>query len=191
MNLIDSKKSLKILMFSLLTSCFLFSNTAYSKELISGKGLNVGEKIPTFDLENESHNIMKFNENFRGKALLLVVSNYCTKDMAGAWTIGTFYKYHKNKNFTYPTIFSRRCVPFYVPNAFVSQSAKSTAEQTRIPYFLMDWNEEIAMKFKASKENAHIYVVDKKGTIRYKMELTTPLVSREEMESTLEKVLKE
>lgn len=187
----NSKNIAKIFLTSMFVLFSINSPSFAKKELVSSDGLNKGEKIPSFDLESESHKMLKFNENFRGKVLLLVVSNYCTKDLSGAWSIGTFYKFHKNKNFAYPTIFSRRCVPFYVPNAFVYQSAKSTADQTKVPYFLMDLDEEVSIKFKASKEEPHIYVVDKKGIVRYKMILKTPFVSKDEMEETISKLLNE
>lgn len=181
----------KIFLLSLFVLFLITSPSFARRELISGDGLNKGERIPTFDLESESRKMLRFNENFRGKVLLLLVSNYDTKDLAGAWSIGSFYKFHKYKNFAYPIIFSRRGVPFYVPNAFVYQSAKSTAQQTKVPYLLMDLDEEVSIKFKASKEEPHIYVVDKKGIIRYKMILRTPFVSKDEMEDVISKLLNE
>lgn len=170
---------------SLMVSTQSFALSDYQ----SKKGLNVGDKIPTFDLENDRGETIKFDDMYKGKVLLLALANYCNKDLAGVWTVNSYYKFYKNKDFGFPFIFSRRCVPGYVPNFFVSQSAKSTSTQVRIPYFLLDWDEEITKKFNGSKEDPHVYVVDKNGIIRYKQILSTPFFSHDQIDKTISDLL--
>jgi peroxiredoxin len=187
------KKISKIFLCSavILSSLLSVSPSYALKDYQSQKGLNVGEKISSFDLENDTGKIIKFDDTYKGKVLLLTVANYCNKDLAGVWTINSYYKFYKNKNFAFPFVFSRRCVPGYVPNFFVSQSANSTSTQVKIPYFLMDWDEEITKRFKGSKEDPIVYVVDKTGTIRYKEVLSTPFLSHEKIDKTISDLLNE
>lgn len=153
-------------------------------------GMSIGDKAPTFELETNKAKKLKFNDNFKGKVLLITFANYCTKDLAGVWTLPSYYKYAKKKDFAYPFIFSRKCVPFYVPNAFVYWSATNTVEQVSAPYLLMDWNEEVFAKYKVGKDDPpHVYVVDKKGIVRYKKILNTPFDSKDEMEKIVESLL--
>lgn len=168
-----------------------FSLSALARDFDSKNGLSKGAKIPTFELENNVGKKIKFDEHFKGKVLLLVLANYCNKDLAGVWTVTSYYRNSKNKNFAFPFIFSRRCVPGYVPDFFVSQSATSTADQVKFPYFLMDWYEDTFVKFKGSKEDPHVYVVDKNGVVRYKKILTSPFIPREELDQTIDELLKE
>ncbi len=186
-------KFLKIGFSSLIAlSSLTLSATSYAlSDFQSKRGLNVGDKIPNFDLENDTGKTIKFDETYKGKVLLLAVANYCNKDLAGVWTVNSYYKFFKNKNFAFPFIFSRRCVPGYVPNFFVSQSANSTSTQVRIPYFLMDWDEDITKKFNGSKEEPHVYVVDKNGIIKYKQILSTPLLSHDQIDKTIAGLLAE
>jgi len=179
-------KKLLITLFSFLISLPTF---AINNNLKSQNGLNIGEKIPPFNLRTEKDVLMNFNDNFKGKVLLLVLCNYCNKDLAGSWTISSFYKFSKNKDFRYVVIFSRRCIPFYIPNAFVSYSANQTGRQVRVPYFLMDWDEKVSEMYKVSLDDPHIYVVDKKGKITFKLILTTPFVSQDPMNEAIENAL--
>lgn len=175
-----------------LSSFMITTTSSYAlSDYKSKKGLAVGDKIPTFDLESDKGTTIKFDEAFKGKVLLLTVANYCNKDLAGVWTINSYYKFFKNKNFAFPFIFSRRCVPGYVPNFFVSQSSNSTSSQVKIPYFLMDWDEEIAKKFNGSKEEPHVYVVDKNGVIKYKQILSTPFLSHDQVDKAIAGLLAE
>ncbi len=187
------KRITKILLSTtILASTLIVSPPSFAlKDFESKKGLAIGDKIPSFDLENDTGTTIKFDDNYKGKVLLLTVANYCNKDLAGVWTINSYYKFYKNKNFAFPFIFSRRCVPGYVPNFFVSQSAHSTSSQVKIPYFLMDWDEEMTKTFKGSKEFPIVYVVDKTGTIRYKEVLNTPFLSHEKIDKTLASLLQE
>lgn len=160
------------------------------KEPKSITGLSIGDKIPSFELETEAHKIIKSDE-YKGKVLLLTVANYCNKDLAGIWTVNSFYRFYKYKDFGFPFIFSRRCVPFYVPNYFVSLSASWTANQVKVPYFLMDWDEQVSERFKGSPDDPHIYVVDRNGIVRYKMVLSTPFTSQDPMNKLIESLLEE
>lgn len=185
---------IRVLKRTLLTiSLFSFvALNVQAGESISKAGMSVGDKAPTFELETNKAQKMKYSENFKGKVLLVTLANYCNKDLAGVWTLPSYYKYAKKKDFAYPFVFSRKCVPFYVPNAFVYWSATNTVEQVSAPYLLMDWKEEVFAKYKVGKEDQpHIYVVDKKGVIRYKKILSTPFESKEEMEKIIENLLDE
>lgn len=186
-------KFFKVLLGTTITlSSLMISSQSFALEDFQSKrGLAVGDKIPLFDLENDMGQTIKFDEMYKGKVLLLTIANYCNKDLAGVWTINSYYKFYKNKNFGFPFIFSRRCVPGYVPNFFVSQSAHSTSSQVRIPYFLMDWDEAITKKFNGSKEDPHVYVVDKTGVIRYKQVLSTPFFSHDQIDKTISSLLEE
>ena len=168
---------------------FATSVRAEDKQYL-GNGLSVGDKVPEFNLKTETNKLISFNKHFKGKVLLLVVANYCTKDLGGVWTIQSYYKFHKNKDFAFPFVFSRFCVPFYVPNAFVSSQAHYTATTLKIPYFLMDWENNLTVNtFKANSIYSHIYIVDRKGIIRWKHTLTTPFTSPDEMNATIQKLL--
>lgn len=186
-------KLFKLAFGSIITlSSIMVSTSSFAlSDFQSKKGLAVGDKISTFNLENDTGKLIKFDETYKGKVLLLTVANYCNKDLAGVWTVNSYYKFFKNKNFAFPFIFSRRCVPGYVPNFFVSQSANSTSTQVRIPYFLMDWDEEVTKKYNGSKEDPHVYVVDKNGVVRYKEILSTPLLSHDQIDKTIAKLLEE
>jgi hypothetical protein len=179
----------KIFLSVLIISGSFFSVPAYA--ISSGNGLEIGDKIPSFDLENDQGKIIKFDQTYKGKVLLLTLANYCNKDLAGVWTINSYYKFYKSKNFALPYIFSRRCVPFYIPNAFVSSSARSTSNQVKIPYLLMDWDETVFAKFKGSFEDPHVYVVDKNGIIRFKAVLNTPFQSQDPMNKLISTLLNE
>ncbi|GIW22737.1 MAG: hypothetical protein KatS3mg068_1744 [Candidatus Sericytochromatia bacterium] len=181
------KKILSIIFILLIC----FPTFAIKSDLKSQNGLNVGDRIPKFNLRTEKDILMKFDEHYKDKVLLLVLCNYCNKDLAGSWTISSFYKFYKNKDFRYVVIFSRRCVPFYVPDAFIAYSAGQTGRQVRVPYFLMDWDEEVSEKYKVNLEDPHIYVVNKKGIIVFKQTLTTPFVSTDPMNEAIENALKE
>lgn len=187
-----NKLSKFLLSVSVIATSLMSSLPSYAlKDFDSKRGLSVGEKITGFDLENDMGQMVKFDETYKGKVLILTLANYCNKDLAGVWTINSFYKFYKNKNFAFPFVFSRRCVPGYVPNFFVSQSAHSTSSQVRIPYFLMDWDEEITKRFKGSKEDPIVFVVDKTGTIRYKEVLVTPFLSHDKIDKMIETLLSE
>jgi hypothetical protein len=162
-----------------------------SYALTSGNGLEIGEKIPSFDLENDQGKVIKFDKEYKGKVLLLTLANYCNKDLAGVWTINSYYKFYKNKNFGFTYVFSRRCIPFYIPNAFVSYSARMTSSQVKIPFLLMDWDEAVFSKFKGSTEDPHVYVVDKNGIIKYKAILNTPFQSQDPMNKLISNLLNE
>lgn len=179
----------KLLLSSFIISGAFINVPSYA--LTSGNGLEIGEKIPSFDLENDLGKIVKFNQAYKGKVLLLTLANYCNKDLAGIWTINSYYKFYKHKNFALPYIFSRRCVPFYVPNMFVTASARSTSNQVKIPFLLLDWDEAVFTKFKGSTEDPHVYVVDKKGIIRFKAILNTPFQSQDGMNKIISTLLEE
>ena len=155
-----------------------------------GKGLSVGDKVPEFNLRTETNKLISFNQNFKGKVLLLVVANYCTKDLGGVWSIQSYYRFHNEKDFAFPFIFSRYCVPFYIPNAFVGSQANYTATTLKIPYFLMDWDNSATLNlFKGNSVYSHIYVIDRKGVIRWKHTLKTPFTSPDEMNQLIRKLL--
>lgn len=162
---------------------------AIKHDLKTKHGLSVGDKVIPFDLYTETDKLMKFEENYKGKVLLLVLCNYCNKDLAGSWTIQSFYKYSKYKDFQYTVVFSRRCLPGFIPSMFVAKSAHDTAVQVRIPYFLMDWDEDVFEKYKGSLDDPHIYVVDKSGTIKFKQILKTPFISTDPMNRAIENAL--
>lgn len=181
-------KKLLIAISSILISLPSF---AINNNLESKNGLNIGDTIMPFNLKTETNALMNFNRNYKDKVLLLTFANYCNKDLAGSWTIASFYKYFRNKDFKYTLVFSRRCVPFYIPDSFVSYSAHETAKQVRMPYFLMDWDEKVSEQYKVDLENPHIYVVNKKGKIIFKQILITPFVSTDPMNEAIENALKE
>jgi peroxiredoxin len=182
---------MKKLLIAISSILIALPSLAINNSLKSQNGLNIGDKIPHFDLRTEKDILIKFNENYKDKVLLLVFCNYCNKDLAGSWTISSFYKFYKNKDFRYVVVFSRRCVPFYVPDAFISYSASQTARQVRVPYFLMHWDEKVSENYKVNLDDPHIYVVNKRGIIIFKQTLITPFVSTEPMNEAIENALKE
>jgi len=177
----------KVLLSSVMIASALVTLPSYAVK--SGNGLEIGDKIPTFELENDVGKKIKFDANYKGKVLLLTLANYCNKDLAGVWTINSYYRFYKNKNFAFPYIFSRRCVPFYVPNAFVTSSAHNTSSRVRIPPLLLDWDEAVTTKFKGSPDDPHVYVVDKTGIVRFKAILNTPFQSQDPMNKIISALL--
>ena len=57
----------KILLSSVVLSSIFVSTPSFAlkKDFQSRHGLNVGDKIPTFDLSTDTSKLMKFDDNFK------------------------------------------------------------------------------------------------------------------------------
>lgn len=156
---------------------------------LKAETLKKGQSFPGFTFKTQNDKSISFYKDLKKKVTIIVLSNYCSMELAGVWAVPFYYKYYKNKNFRFAFVFSRECVPGFIPNWFVTNSIQGAVDNLRLPYILMDWDNKTTKRLGGTKKYAMIYVVDKKGKLRYKKLLKNPFDSVAPIEKIVKKLL--
>jgi hypothetical protein len=148
-----------------------------------------GHILPHFDLKTQNEEMIYYNRHFSKKVTLVVLANYCSIESAGVWSIPIYYHFHNNPQFRFAFIFSKTCLPGFIPNAFVSSSIQNAVESLKLPYILMDWDNVVSQRLGAHEKYAQIYLIDQQGVIRWQQLLKNPMNSTFSIEKTIKELL--
>ena len=152
--------------------------------------LPMGSRVPGFELETSKGYAVSYQKHFKDKVTFVVLSNYCSVELAGVWGIPFYYQFHQNPDFRFAFIFSKTCLPAYIPRAFVTSSLQNAQKSLRLPYILMDWDNQVSQKLGGHAKYAQLYLLDKQGKVVWQHLLTDPFSPPEPAQKLISKLLK-
>lgn len=151
--------------------------------------LQTGRKVPEFQSKTARGYTLSYQKHFKNKVTLVVLSNYCSVELAGVWAIPLYYAFRKHTDFRFAFVFSRSCLPAYIPRAFVTRSLQNAQKSLRLPYILMDWDNKVSRKLKADAQFTQIYLIDQQGTLQKRLLLKDPFTSPDTLKQSIQKLL--
>lgn len=179
---------MKQIIGTLVISAFILISSFQS--VMAQSGLTVGSKLPTFKSYTNNNRSFNSKRNLNKKVSVIVLSNYCSIELAGVWAIPIYYHFRKQKSFEFSFVFSRECIPVFIPNWFVTRSISNAVKSLKLPYMLLDLSNETTRTLKGGGKYAHIYVVDQKGVVRWKKTLKDPYDPISPLKTIVSKLLK-
>ncbi len=150
----------------------------------------VGSQVPEFELETSKGYSVSYQKHFKGKVTLVVLSNYCSVELAGVWGIPFYYQFRQDSDFRFAFVFSKTCLPAYIPRAFVTSSLQNAQKSLHLPYILIDWDNQVSQKLGAHPKYTQLYLLDKQGKVAWQHLLTDPFSRPEPAQKIISKLLK-
>lgn len=151
--------------------------------------LPTGRKIPNFSLPTQNGNSISYRPHFQNKVTLLVLSNYCSVELAGVWAIPFYYRFYQHSDFKFAFVFSDKCLPGFIPQRFIKSSMQNAADSLKLPYILMDWDNKISSRLHGDAKHPQIYLINRQGQIVWQKKLTDPRYSTQELDKTIHRLL--
>lgn len=161
-----------------------------SLSLSAWAALPIGSKVPEFELETSKGYSVSYQKHFKDKVTFVVLSNYCSVELAGVWGIPFYYQFRQDSDFRFAFVFSKTCLPAYIPRAFVTSSLQNAQKSLRLPYILMDWDNQVSQKLGGHAKYAQLYLLDKQGKVVWQHLLTDPFSPPEPAQKLISKLLK-
>lgn len=152
--------------------------------------LKTGTAIPRFELKTQNERPVSYQRDYVGKVTVLVLSNYCSVELAGVWSIPVYYRFHHHPDFRFAFVFSKACLPGFIPKGFIASSIQNAVTSLKLPYILMDWDNKVSQQLGGHGKHARIYVLDRQGAIRWQHLLTDPMTPVTSLEQTVGRLLK-
>jgi len=148
-----------------------------------------GTLLQRFELKDQNDKAVPFSSNFAKKVTLVVLTNYCSVELAGVWSIPVYYRFHKNPHFRFAFIFSKTCLPGFIPNGFISSSLQNAVESLKLPYILVDWDNTVTQRLGGNDKYTQLYLLDGQGVIRWQYMLKNPMASTFVLEKNIKELL--
>lgn len=147
-------------------------------------------KIPNFSLPTQKGNSISYRPHFQNKVTLLVLSNYCSVELAGVWAIPFYYRFYQHSDFRFAFVFSDKCLPGFIPQRFIQSSIQNAVDSLTLPYILMDWDNKTSSRLHGDAKYPQIYLLNRQGHITWQKKLTDPRYPTQELENTIADLLK-
>lgn len=145
--------------------------------------------LQRFELKDQNEKAIPYNSTFANKVTLVVLTNYCSVELAGVWSIPVYYRFHRNSHFRFAFIFSKTCLPGFIPNGFISSSLQNAVESLKLPYILIDWDNSVTQRLGGNDKFAQIYLIDQHGFIQWQHRLKNPMFSTKGLEKKIKELL--
>ncbi len=171
-------------LFSSVLTLFLWLNFS------AQAALSIGSRVPEFKIETSKGYTVSYQKHFKNKVTFVVLSNYCSVELAGVWGIPFYYQFRQHPDFRFAFIFSKTCLPAYIPRAFITSSLQNAQKSLHLPYILIDWDNQVSQKLGAHAKYAQLYLLDQQGKVIWQHLLTDPFSPPEPAQKIISKLLK-